>query len=60
MRETTAVEPSPKIKPTRLKLKRPISNQTSAPIMVNVNAIIVVIFIIPSAYIICKAEKIIT
>ena len=38
--------PAPKIKATRLKLKRPTSNHTSEPIIVSVKAIIVVIFII--------------
>ena len=45
MRETIAAPPTPNINATRLKLKRPTSNQTSEPIIVSVKAIIVVIFI---------------
>ena len=41
-----AALPAPKIQATRLKLNRPTSNQTSAPIITSENAIIVVIFII--------------
>ena len=44
--ETTAPAPIPKINPTKLILARPTSSQTSAPMIVSTNAIVVVIFII--------------
>ncbi len=55
MRETTAAPPTPKINETRLKLNSPIKSHTKEPIIVSVNAMIVVIFIIsPLASIICS------
>ena len=45
IRATTADAPAPKIKATRLKSNKPTISHTSAPIIVKVKAIIVVIFI---------------
>ena len=43
--DTTALAPEPKINATTLKSNTPTSSQTSAPIITNANAIIVVNFI---------------
>lgn len=46
MRDTTAPLPAPKMNATKLKSNTPTKSQTSAPIITNAKAIIVVIFIL--------------
>ena len=47
MRDIIAAPPAPKMNATKLKLNKPTSNHTRAPIITSENAIIVVIFIYP-------------